>query len=150
MVQGCIDSHLKNSAYRQSIELLFAMSKSNLYLGNCGEEAALRFLKASGYKIIARNYKSKLGEVDIIAKDKNCICFIEVKTRASLEKGLPQEAITKNKQHQITKAALSYLKENNLWDSPARFDVVSILKDDSQYKIELIQNAFELEAHYRY
>lgn len=126
------------------------MSTRSIELGKSGEGEALKFLKQKGYKILKRNYKSKLGEVDIIAKDKNCICFIEVKTRASLEKGLPQEAITKNKQHQITKAALSYLRENNLWDSPARFDVVSILKDDSQYKIELIQNAFDLEDRYRY
>jgi putative endonuclease len=126
------------------------MSLRNIEVGKFGEKLAMDFLTKKGYKIIKANYKSKLGEVDIIAKDKDCICFIEVKTRFSLEKGLPQEAITKAKQHQITKAALSYLRENNLWDKPARFDVVSVFKDNSQEKLELIQNAFELEERYRY
>jgi putative endonuclease len=126
------------------------MPTRNIELGKCGEEDAVKFLKQKGYRILQRNYKSKLGEVDIIAKDKECICFIEVKTRASLEKGLPQESITKNKQHQITKAALNYLKENKLWDKPARFDVVSIIKGGTEENIELIQNAFDLEPHYRY
>ncbi len=126
------------------------MQTRNIEIGKSGEKQALEFLKQKGYRIIKTNYKSKLGEVDIIAKDKKIICFIEVKTRYSLEKGLPQESITKNKQHQITKAALSYLKENNLWDNPARFDVVAVFKGKEQDKIELIQNAFELESQYRY
>lgn len=126
------------------------MSRRNIEVGKSGEESAINFLKRKGYKIIQSNYKSKLGEVDIIAKDKNTICFIEVKTRFSLEKGLPQESITKNKQHQITKAALSFLRKNNLWDSPARFDVISVFKTDSEDKIELIEDAFELEPRYSY
>ncbi|MDP2939301.1 MAG: YraN family protein [Candidatus Omnitrophota bacterium] len=126
------------------------MSLRNIELGKSGEEIAILFLKQKGYKIIKTNYKSRLGEVDIIAWDKDFICFIEVKTRTSLEKGLPEESITKNKQHQITKAALSYLRENKLWDKPARFDVVSVLRNEEVNKIELIQNAFELEARYRY
>ena len=126
------------------------MSLRNIELGKSGEETAILFLKQKGYKIIQTNYKSRLGEVDIIAWDKDFICFIEVKTRTTLEKGLPEESITKNKQHQITKAALSYLKENKLWDKPARFDVVSVLRNEEVNKIELIQNAFELEARYRY
>lgn len=126
------------------------MSTRNIELGKSGEQIALSFLKQKGYKIIKTNYKSQLGELDIIARDKNTLCFIEVKTRTTLEKGLPAESITKNKQHQITKAALSYLKDNKLWDKPARFDVVSVFKDGLQDNVELIQNAFELEARYRY
>ncbi len=126
------------------------MSRRNLELGKCGENLALDFLQRRGYRIIKTNYKSKLGEVDVIARQKDTICFIEVKTRASQTAGLPVESITRQKRHQITKAALCFLKENKLWDRPARFDVVSVLRESSGDKIELIQNAFELEARYRY
>jgi len=126
------------------------MSRRNLELGKSGEEQALIFLKNKGYKIIEANYKSKLGEVDIIAEDKDTICFIEVKTRTTKDMGLPEESITKKKMHQITKAALTFLRRNNLWERNARFDVVSVLSGASEEKIELIQNAFELEPRYRY
>lgn len=126
------------------------MSTRNLELGKSGEEEAVKFLRQKGYKILKRNYKSKLGEVDIIAKEKGFICFVEVKTRTALDMGSPTEAITKNKQHRISKAALGYLKENKLFDCPSRFDVVSVLKNDFQNQIELIQNAFDLESKYAY
>jgi putative endonuclease len=126
------------------------MSTRNIELGAAGEELAIDFLKNKGYRIIKRNYKNKLGEVDIIAKDKETFCFVEVRTRTSREMGSPLESITKNKKHQITKAALCYLKENKLWEAPCRFDVVSIMHDGSGSDIELIQDAFELESRYRY
>ncbi len=126
------------------------MFRRNLDLGKSGEEQALIFLKNKGYKIIKANYKSKLGEVDIIAEDKDTICFIEVKTRTTKDMGLPEESITQKKMHQITKAALTFLRMNNLWERNARFDVVSVLSGASEEKIELIQNAFELEPRYRY
>ena len=126
------------------------MSKSNLYLGNCGEEAALRFLKVSGYRILARNYKSKLGEIDIVAKDRDTICFVEVKTRSSDKFGLPQEALSNFKQRQIAKAALNFLKENKLLDKKARFDVVSVTYQGDLPKIDLIKDAFELDSKFTY
>ncbi len=126
------------------------MSSRNIDIGKAGEEIAVKFLKDKGYKIIKTNYRTKLGQIDIIAKDKDAVCFVEVKTRTNLEKGLPQESITKGKQHQISKAALLYLKENNLMEAPARFDVVSVFSDGFEDKIDLIQNAFELSAPYSY
>lgn len=137
-------------AHRQSIELLFAVSKSNLYLGNCGEETALRFLKTSGYKILARNYKSRLGEIDIVAWDRDTICFVEVKTRSSDKFGLPQEALSNFKQRQIAKAALNFLKENKFLDKKARFDVVSVTYQGDLPKIDLIKDAFELDSKFTY
>ena len=97
------------------------MSRTHIELGESGEQLAVEFLSSKGYKILERNFKSKLGEIDIVAKDKKTICFIEVKTRSNLEKGLPQESITMRKQHQISKTALSYLKfkgfisEDKVW-----------------------------------
>ncbi len=126
------------------------MHKFNLYLGSCGEQAALNFLKSGGYKILLKDYRSKLGQIDIIARDKDTICFVEVKTRSSDRFGLPQEAISGFKQRQIAKTALSFLKENKLLDKKARFDVVAVTYGGKAPKIELIKDAFELDAKFNY
>ena len=124
------------------------MSKENLNFAKFGEEAACEFLKKNSYKILARNYKNKLGEIDIIAQDQETICFVEVKSRHSDKFGLPQEAILGHKQRQLSRVALSFLKENNLLDKKARFDVVSVMHSQENPKLDLIKNAFELEARY--
>jgi putative endonuclease len=126
------------------------VSKQNLYLGKSGEELAVGFLRDKGYRIIARNYKTKLGEIDIIARQKDTVCFIEVKTRHSDRFGFPQEAILKTKQRQISKVALAFLKSNNLLDKSARFDVVSVIFAEDNPKLDLIKNAFELDARFTY
>ena len=124
------------------------MSKERLRLGKCGEEAAVDFLKEQGYNIIARNYKSPFGEIDIIARDKDTLCFVEVKTRHSQRFGSPEEAVTAFKRRQIAKSALSFLKERALLDKKARFDVVSIIYAKGNTKKDLIKDAFELDAHF--
>ena len=126
------------------------MSKENLYLGKAGEEAAVSLLKGKGYRILLKNYRTKLGEIDIIAKDKDTICFIEVKTRQTDKFGLPSEAVSRFKQRQISKAALAFLKERNLWDKKARFDIVSIIYSVDKPKIDLIKDAFELDGDFVY
>src|SRR5574342_580574 len=112
-------------------------------LGKKGEEKALRFLKKKGYRIIEQNYVCKMGEMDIIAKEKDTLVFIEVKTRTSSLFGPPQLAVNFSKQRQLSKVALNYLKEKRLGDVKARFDVVAILLDQKE-EVELIQNAFDL------
>lgn len=104
---------------------------------------ALTFLQKNGYRILETNFRHKSGEIDIIAKDKGILCFVEVKTRRSLDFGLPQESITAAKQKQIAKAALFYLSRNNLLEANARFDVVSVLYEGAGRKIELIKDAFD-------
>jgi putative endonuclease len=126
------------------------VSKQNLYLGKNGEEKAVGLLEENGYKILVRNYRTRLGEIDIIAKDKGTIVFIEVKTRNSNKFGLPSEAVSAFKQRQISKAALLYLKENRLLDKPARFDVVSIDCGEDKPRLDLIKNAFELDKDFSY
>jgi putative endonuclease len=126
------------------------VSKQDLYLGKKGEEIAVGLLKENGYKILIRNYKTKLGEIDIIAFDKDTICFIEVKTRQSDRFGLPSEAISGSKQRQISKVALMFLKEKGLLDKKARFDVVSILYSKDKPQVDLIKNAFELDNDFVY
>lgn len=114
-------------------------------LGKKGEEIALRFLKKNGYRMIERNYVCKMGEMDIIAMEKDTLAFIEVKTRTSTEFGPPQLAVNPSKQRQLSKVALNYLKEKKLEDVKARFDVIAILIDPKGEEIELIRDAFELQ-----
>ncbi|MCM8757847.1 MAG: YraN family protein [Candidatus Omnitrophica bacterium] len=120
----------------------------NLSLGLRGEESAVDFLKKKGFKILERNFRTNFGQIDIIAKEKNEICFIEVKTRKNFNFGLPQEAVSITKKKRIAKVALAYLKEKRLLNKKVRFDVVSILWDGNIPKIELIRDAFEVEEAY--
>ncbi|MFH0855782.1 MAG: YraN family protein [Candidatus Omnitrophota bacterium] len=126
------------------------MPSDNLQLGILAEDKAEKFLKAGGYKILCRNYKTRLGEVDIIAKEKDIFCFIEVKLRSSDKFGKGSEAVSVKKQGQISKAALIFLKENKLMDKGARFDVVSLEASGAEENISLIKNAFELDARFTY
>jgi putative endonuclease len=114
-------------------------------LGKSGEETVAKYLETKGYKILIKNYRCKLGEIDIIAMDGQVLVFIEVKTRSGLCYGSPAMAVDRRKQQQISRAAQYYLAEQNLFDSPARFDVVSVLCDRTKHKkIEHINNAFDL------
>jgi putative endonuclease len=113
-------------------------------LGKKGEEVALRFLKKRGYRIIEQNYVCKMGEMDLIAKEKDTLAFIEVKTRTSTAFGPPQLAVNSSKQRQLSKVALYFLKEKKLEDVKARFDVVAIILGQNGEEIELIKDAFDL------
>jgi len=124
------------------------VSREKLEFGKDAEEMAARFLESKGYRVIKRNYKNKFSEIDIIAKDKGVICFIEVKARHSKLFGEPCEAISPVKQRQISKAAICYLKENNLLECLARFDVVSLLYAQDLPEIDLIKDAFELNPNF--
>lgn len=126
------------------------MSKAQSQLGQKGERIAVDFLKDKGYRIIAVNYRTRLGQIDIIAKDKGTVCFVEVKTRSSQLFGRPAETVDFFKQRKISKTALAFLKQNGLLNSPARFDVISISLQGIQPRIELFRNAFELDYHHAY
>ncbi len=120
------------------------MRSAGLAFGKAAEIAAVKFLQTQGYKVLELNYKNKLGEIDIIARHRQVICFLEVKARHCAYAGLPQEAVTAAKQRQISRVALSYLRSKNLLDAPARFDVVGILYENNQPQVSLITDAFEL------
>lgn len=115
--------------------------------GNVYENAVVDFLKKRKYKIIKKNYYTKSGEVDIIAKDGNVITFIEVKAREAKSNINPFEAVDKYKQKKIINAAKSYLLKNNLFNSFIRFDVAGVIIDDGKIKnIEIIKDAFQDES----
>ncbi|MDY7032899.1 MAG: YraN family protein [Thermodesulfobacteriota bacterium] len=124
------------------------MTRQRISLGRRGEEVAVSHLKRLKYKIIERNYTCKFGEIDIIAKDKKTLAFVEVKTRTSIDYVHPYQVVNKRKQHQISKAALNYISQNNLHNMDARFDVVAVQLSFDEEKVELIKNAFELSPYY--
>lgn len=112
-------------------------------LGKEGEEIALHFFRKKGFRIIEKNYRTPFGEIDIIAKEKDILVFIEVKTRADNSFGYPFEAVTPRKREKIRRVALSFLKKYKK-ELPARFDVLSITLDGDKRNIEHIKDAFEV------
>ncbi len=107
-------------------------------MGRVGEKRAVEFLKKKGFKILKTNYKTVLGEIDIIAQDNEVIVFIEVKTRTSDVFGAPAEAVDKKKQEKYYKTATYYLQKEKKLDSECRFDVIEI----ENGQINHIFNAF--------
>jgi putative endonuclease len=122
------------------------MDKSNKNkrdIGKEGEEIAAKFLVQKGFEILARNYQYGHGEIDIVAKDKGVLVFIEVKTRLNLEFAEPEYAINKKKIQQIKKMAELYLFDKEIEEAYCRFDVVAILLEDiSNPIITHYENAF--------
>ena len=96
------------------------------FLGRAGEQKALEYLLKAGYKLLEKNYKTHLGEIDLIVKDESVIVFVEVKTRLSDDFGAPAEAVTKRKQEKYFLVATQYLKQKHAMDAPSRFDVIEI------------------------
>ncbi len=111
-------------------------------LGIKGEDLAELFLKKKGFKILLRNYKTPIGEIDIIAEDQGTLVFVEVKTRTGGSYGLPFEAVNYRKREKLRKVALYYLKHSKR-DGPSRFDVLSIRTGSGKSEIEHITDAFE-------
>ena len=112
--------------------------------GARGENLAAWFLKQNGYKIIEQNYRNRMGEIDIIAREKKTIVFVEVKSRKSIRYGSPKLAVTLKKQRKISMVALYYLKATKQSDAKARFDVVAITSNHDEPQIEIVKNAFDL------
>ncbi len=118
-------------------------AKNRKKTGNAGEEAARCYLLKSGYKLLAKNYRTPLGEIDIIACKDQSIVFVEVKTRRSTSYGRPEEAVTSAKRKKISRIAHAYLEARGLSGYNARFDVISVIINDSgDLSIEHYKNAF--------
>jgi putative endonuclease len=120
------------------------MTQERLSLGKMGEDLAIAQLRALKYKIIVRNFKCALGEIDIIAREKDTLVFVEVKTRRTRDFGGPAAAVNRRKQRQLSRVALTYLNQKKLSGVPARFDVVAVELIPPAPRIEVIRNAFEL------
>lgn len=120
------------------------MAPKHIERGIEGEELAVRALKKKRYKIVERNFRTPAGEIDIIARDGKCLVFVEVRTRGSIEFGLPQETVVARKQKKLCTAARWYLQKNKMSDGSCRFDVVAVIMTDeeSEPHIEVIKDAF--------
>jgi putative endonuclease len=119
------------------------MSRARVILGKTGEDLACAELERRGYAIIARRYRRRGGEIDIISRDGATIVFVEVKARESRAFGEAAEAVTPFKRRRITQLAMDYMTRHRLTANPCRFDVVSIHFDAGRPTIEVFQNAFD-------
>ena len=121
------------------------LAEDSKAFGAIGEELACQLLRRGGYKILLRNYTCSLGEIDLIAREKDVLVFVEVKSRRSLSAGEPVESVTYHKRAQIIRCANYYLSRFNLHDRPCRFDVVSVKMDsDGQIDAHIIRDAFSV------
>ncbi len=113
--------------------------------GVWGEQAAARFLRKQGYKILVRNYGSKWGEIDLVCRHQETLVFVEVKARAMDAWAAPAAAVTATKQRRLIRTAYAYLQELKRDDIPVRFDVVEVdLRDDGTSTCRLISHAFKI------
>lgn len=118
-------------------------------IGKLGEDLAVDYLKSNGYNILQRNYRNRIGEIDIIAYDGDVLCFIEVKTRKNENFGSGFYAISQSKQRKIAQTALTYIKAHNKLEGDFRFDAIAVmLGEGNNPEMSLIKNAFELDRQY--
>ncbi|AAK79729.1 putative endonuclease [Clostridium acetobutylicum] len=122
------------------------MHRLNKKAGDYGEKAAEIYLKKSGYTILNRNFRCFLGEVDIIAKNKDYITFVEVKSRWSDTYGLPCEAVNYRKKLKIYRTAKYYIASKSLINYNFRFDVIEVILNhqNDSYDLKFIENAFQI------
>lgn len=119
-----------------------AMTADKKSLGRRGEDIACRALQREKYKIIARNWRCRLGEIDVIAEDRGrVLCFVEVKARSGKGFGLPEESVTGWKQKRLISIAYSYMESVKRAEGDMRFDVVAV--DLGTGEARIIKNAFE-------
>ena len=110
-------------------------------LGKLGEELAVEFLQKNGYDILETNWVFQKAEIDIIAQKENILAIVEVKTRSSIDFGLPQDFVKPKKIQLLVKAVNEYVISNDL-DVEVRFDIIAVYKEGKNYKIEHIEDAF--------
>ncbi len=110
-------------------------------LGKLGEELAAEYLQKNGYAILETNWVFQKAEIDILALKNNTLAVIEVKTRSSIEFGLPQDFVKPKKIQLLVKAVHAYVTENDL-DLEVRFDIIAISKKEQEFVIEHLTDAF--------
>ncbi len=127
--------------------LRFLSGRTRRYGGSRGvgqdwERLAEKKLKKAGYRILDRNVRTRVGELDFVAKEADVLCFIEVKGRRGTRFGLPAEAVTQEKQRRIFRAAQAYLQRRRITNVPCRFDVVAILQEGTVTDVRILRDAF--------
>ena len=126
--------------------LLLVPTVHQSQLGELGEDAACRELRRRGYVILARRYRTRHGELDIVAREGDVLVFVEVKTRSSHAFGGPLDAVTGQKQRKLGRMALEYIVRSRLSGVACRFDVVGVLRQGGETRIEVVANAFGIPS----
>lgn len=122
------------------------MIARHLALGQAGEDAAEALLSAKGYAVVARNYATRGGEVDLICLDGETVVFVEVKTRGPGSLARPDQAVTAAKRGRLVRAGAAFLSERAWWERPCRFDVVTVLvRGDGRPEVRHLLHAFSLQ-----
>jgi putative endonuclease len=123
----------------------------HLLFGELGERAAKRHLKTKGLKFLTANFRSERGEIDLVFRERDCLVFVEVKTRSSEDWGRPAAAVDKERRRRLTRAALDYLRLLKNPKVKTRFDIVEVLlRDGTVNEVRHLPNTFEMERPYRY
>jgi len=118
-----------------------------LRLGARGEALGWNFLQKQGYAILEKNYRTRFGEIDVIAEKEGVIVFLEVKTRRDTQFGLPQEAVDWKKRQKLGRVAEAFLQKKRLENREARFDILSVLWDGTREpEFSILEDAFALEG----
>ena len=112
--------------------------------GKEGERLAARFLEKKGFRILERNYRNRLGEIDIVAEDRGVMVFVEVRTLKQTAGHSPEETIQWKKQQRLSRTALAYIQYKGLEDRPARFDVVAVEFAANRATLRHTPDAFEI------
>jgi putative endonuclease len=132
---------------RKLVTLAPPMADPRHQLGFDGEQCAVDALVARGYAILARRYRTRLGELDIVARDQDTLVFVEVKTRSGESFGQPEDAVTWRKRQRLARLAESFLVDARLGDVACRFDVVSVIwRERAGPVVEVFPNAFDVES----
>lgn len=117
-----------------------------LRLGARGEALAWNFLRKQGYSILEKNYRTRFGEIDVIAQRQGVLIFLEIKTRRDTRFGLPAEAVDWKKRQKLIRVAEAYLQAKRLENRPARFDILSVVWNGTgEPQFSLLEDAFTLE-----
>jgi putative endonuclease len=123
----------------------------HLEYGRLGERAAKRELKRLGMKFLTANFRTERGEIDLVFRDRDCLVFIEVKTRSSEEWKRPAAAVDKERRQRLTRAGLDYLRLLKNPRVKVRFDIVEVLLNDGAVSaVRHLPNSFAMERPYRY
>jgi putative endonuclease len=123
----------------------------HLLYGQLGEREAKKHLKRQGLKFLTANFRTERGEIDLVMRDKDCLVFVEVKTRSSEEWGRPAEAVDRERRGRLTRAGLDYLRLLKNPKVKVRFDIVEVLVAGNEVReIRHLVNSFPMERPYRY
>ena len=123
-----------------------ARDMDNIRKGKKGEDIACDYLKRNGYRIMNRNFKTDIGEIDIVATDEKTVIFVEVKSRTSDGFGVPSEAVNYFKRNKINQVASQYIKKFMLFGVDVRFDVIEVYLSDK--RVNHIESAFDSYLRY--